>query len=265
MASENDAPDTQQKKLNITEQVLDEAAIKQAIEDNQPKKPGVFRTVFLDFGRKTHWSSMKLGFGPHLSNIKSMLSPICPQCGKSILMHDNRIPRSFKGNVNWSCGNPICTFEMVAPNNFNKLKKQIADTQYPIAQKRLSQLSETEKENLIKNHFFTAKLYLCLTILASIYAIYMMFKASHIILMIPGILLISLFYLWSIKSAFRAWQIRTGLLFLPNSPFLAWYRYAPAKYNLKWYDGENPLPIETLEHLAAQKNHLINDLTHDKK
>lgn len=263
MSSENDVSDTTRKKSNITEQVLDEAAIKQAIEENKPKKPGVLRAIFFDFGRKTQWSSMKTGFDPHKSNIKSMLSPICPSCGKSILMHDNRIPRSFKGNVNWTCGNPICDFEIIAPNNFNKLKKHIADTQYPIAQKRLSSLSEAEKETLIKNHFFSAKLYLCLVVLASIYAVYMMFKAEHALLLMPGLLLIALFYLWSITAAYRAWQVRTGLLFLPNSPFLAWFRYAPSKYNLDWYDGVNPLPVETLELLTKQKEHLLSDLNND--
>ncbi len=83
-----------------------------------------------------------------------MLSPTCPECGKSILMHDNRIPRSYKGNVNWVCAHPLCEYEIVAPNNFKQLKKLIANTHYPRGQERLASMSNDEIDKLIKNHQF---------------------------------------------------------------------------------------------------------------
>ncbi|HCA5183812.1 TPA: hypothetical protein MW242_003458 [Acinetobacter baumannii] len=252
-----------QEKSNITQQVLDEAAIKQAIEENQPKKSGIIRTVFFDFGRKTHWSSARKGFLPHLSNVMSMLSPNCPMCGKSILMHDNRIPFKFKGNVVWFCGSPICDYEIIAPNSFNLLKKQIANTHYVIAQERLAMFSEAEKLALISSHFFKSKLYLLLSLLAVVYTIYMTFMAQYKFLVLPGYLFVFLFVIYSIRWAYRAWQIRTGMLFLPNSPFLAWFRYAPSRYNLDWYDGKNPLPKDVLDRLSENKKHFLKDTNKD--
>lgn len=265
MSSDKNVSDSAVKKVNITEEVLNEVAIKQAIEDNQPRKPGVLRRVFFDFGRKTHWSSAKKGFLPHLSNVRSMLSPTCPECGKSVLMRDNRIPRSYKGNVNWVCGHPLCEFEIIAPNNFKKLKKLIADTHYPKGQARLASMSQAERDELIKNHQFSSYLYLALCMFTGIYVIYMFFKALYPLLVVPGVLLVLYLFMVSINSAYRAWQVRTGLIFLPNSPFLAWFRYAPKKYSLDWYDGKHPLPIETLNKLAERKQHLIDNLNINDK
>ena len=160
MSSDKNSSDSATQKVNITNEVLDEAAIKQAIEASQPRKSGILKRVFFDFGRKTHWSSARKGFLPHLSNIRSMLSPTCPECGKSILMHDNRIPRSYKGNVNWVCAHPLCEYEIVAPNNFKQLKRLIANTHYPRGQERLASMSNDEIDKLVKNHQFSSYLYL---------------------------------------------------------------------------------------------------------
>lgn len=59
-------------------------------------------------------------------------------------------------------------------------------------------------------------------------------------LVVPGVLLVFYLYMVSINSAYRAWQVRTGLLFLPNSPFLAWFRYAPKNIA---YRGMTAKPI----------------------
>ncbi|MCF1283208.1 hypothetical protein [Acinetobacter pittii] len=79
MSSDKNSSDSAPQKVNITNEVLDEAAIKQAIEASQPRKSGILKRIFFDFGRKSHWSSARKGFLPHLSNIRSMLSPTCPE------------------------------------------------------------------------------------------------------------------------------------------------------------------------------------------
>lgn len=265
MSSDKNSSDSATQKVNITNEVLDDAAIKQAIEASQPRKSGILKRVFFDFGRKTHWSSARKGFLPHLSNIRSMLSPTCPECGKSILMHDNRIPRSYKGNVNWVCAHPLCEYEIVAPNNFKQLKRLIANTHYPRGQERLASMSNDEIDKLVKNHQFSSYLYLALSMFTGLYVVYMFFKALYPMLVVPGVLLVFYLYMVSINSAYRAWQVRTGLLFLPNAPFLAWFRYAPKKYSLSWYDGKNPLPVETLNKLADRKQHLIDNFNNNDK
>lgn len=67
MSSDKNSSDSATQKVNITNEVLDEAAIKQAIEANQPRKSGILKRIFFDFGRKSHWSSARKGFLPHLS------------------------------------------------------------------------------------------------------------------------------------------------------------------------------------------------------
>ena len=56
MSSDKNSSDSATQKVNITNEVLDEAAIKQAIEASQPRKSGILKRVFFDFGRKSHWS-----------------------------------------------------------------------------------------------------------------------------------------------------------------------------------------------------------------
>lgn len=236
-------------KRGVSTEVLDEAAIKQSIEDNAPRKHGILRTVFFDFGRKTQYQSMKLNFLPHWSNVKAFLSPICPDCGTSILMYDSRIPRSYKGNVNWACGNLDCNFELVGPKSFRKIKQQIGSTFFEFGQDRLANISDADRDKLITGHLSKAKLFLGITVFMGVYLIYIYTHAATIWPCLPVILLATFFYIQSITYAYRAWQICTGMLFLPSNPFLAWYRYAPSKYNLDWYNGYNPLPENILEQL----------------
>ncbi len=46
MSSDKNSSDSATQKVNITNEVLDEAAIKQAIEANQPRKSGILKRVF---------------------------------------------------------------------------------------------------------------------------------------------------------------------------------------------------------------------------
>ena len=160
-------------------------------------------------------------------------------------MHDNRIPRSYKGNVNWVCAHPLCEYEIVAPNNFKQLKRLIANTHYPRGQERLASMSNDEIDKLVKNHQFSSYLYLALSMFTGLYVVYMFFKALYPMLVVPGVLLVFYLYMVSINSAYRAWQVRTGLL--------------------SWYDGKNPLPVETLNKLADRKQHLIDNFNNNDK
>ena len=249
MNKDEKALDSTLLKTGVSTEVLDEAAIKQSIEDNAPRKSGILRTIFFDFGRKTQYQSMKLNFLPHLSNVKAFLSPICPNCGTSILMYDSRIPRSYKGNVNWQCGNLDCNFELVGPKNFRKIKQQIGATFYDFGQDRLANISDEDRDKIILGHLSRAKLFLGLTVLMALYLIYIFMHATTIWPCIPVVLFLFFFYIQSTTYAYRAWQVCTGILFLPSNPFLACYLYAPYKYNLDWYTGSNPLPEEILEQL----------------
>lgn len=245
---------------------LDEDAIRDSIERTQPKKSGPLKFIFLDFGRKTHYQSIKLNFKPHLSNFLAFLSPTCPKCGSSILMRDHRIPFSYKDNVLWFCGGSRCDYSIVAPNNFKKLKQAIVPSAYSLARDKWLNLSEDEKLKNIANHYLYAKIYLVFFLIIFVYALYHAFASSFFVFM--HVFSFSLFiFLLSITRAYRAWQMRTGLIFMKNSPFLAWFKYAPSRYSLEWWDGVNPLPVEVLDKLEVfysdddlgHKHTVVND------
>lgn len=62
MSSDKNSSDSATQKVNITNEVLDEAAIKQAIEANQPRKSGILKRVFLISGVKATGVQLEKGF-----------------------------------------------------------------------------------------------------------------------------------------------------------------------------------------------------------
>lgn len=175
-------------------------------------------------------------------SFRGVTSPICVMCNGGILMHSqNQIP--VDGEVLWFCSNSECSFRIsAAPANKDILMldvRQKLNTDINlVGQNRWSELSESEKEDLIDGHLAKAKMlgWVSLVLfLLTIFEIVMQFWWA-LMMMLPVLLLALLL---SVKWGYRAWQIKTGNVFLPNSMFVDWLKTAESYYSVDWVDQEN--------------------------
>lgn len=168
---------------------------------------------------------------------KGLRSPICPQCNNGILMYDQT--SVVRNQVEWFCSNSnLCNFSTISEPSFSKIEQKIQEILPSLknaSYQKWKSLTEDEKQNLISRHLLQSKIYLFLTaIVLSIICAEILYSFYFVaLLMIP---LTCLTYLIALKWGYRAWQVKTGKVFLPKSPFILWLKTAKKYHNVDWVD-----------------------------
>lgn len=181
---------------------------------------------------------------------RSLTSRICPLCGQGMLMF-NRNAEPVDGNVMWFCSKePVCNYEVFGPPSgimeLNPDINSIVDVDaLRIGKGRWEALTKEEKEELISSHLEKAKIYRAFTMfmgaMLCLQMVLFMFKSAAIFLwtFIFLLALTSYLALISVSWAYRAWQIKTGNVYLPESPFPLWLRTAEKYFSVDWVDEQN--------------------------
>lgn len=186
-------------------------------------------------------------------SFRALSSPICPACSNGILMHDiKEIPQD--GKVLWFCSKaPTCGFNMLAPpaaggllmNGINDALQQNIKT---LGADRWERLTETEKAELIESHLMKAVLYRNVSFIALLFCFVQAYFSIWFGLILV-LMMTALGVLLSLKWGYRAWQIKTGNVYLPKSKFVWWLKNAPNFYHIGWVDeaANTKTPEETKE------------------
>ena len=175
-------------------------------------------------------------------SIRGVTSPICVMCNSGILMHQkDQVP--VNGQVLWFCSNDTaCSFSVWAASS-NKdvlmmdVRQKINKDISTVGQNRWTDLSEAEKENLIEGHLSKANMLKWVTLVLGgilIFDLVMQFWWAFI-MMLPVMCLAAVL---SVKWCYRAWQIKTGNIFLPESMFMNWLKTAKEYYSVDWVDQD---------------------------
>lgn len=219
---------------------------------------------------KRHWlfkkMPMKASSLENLANsteelvktFKSANSIVCPHCSHGILMCDNEISNKYPGKIEWWCS-AKCGFKIFALPTFKAVRDAVKAPAYYIAQERLSNMTPEQIEKIIKEHQYKSKLYR--------YASYgfismaMMQAIKQQWFLIPQWLIIMVFaYLFSLKWAYRAWQLKSKNIHLKHNPFFGWLFNAPKWFSLDWYDN-NTEKRERLQSIVNENE----DFAHQKE
>lgn len=175
-------------------------------------------------------------------SIRGVTSPICVICNGGILMHNpNQVP--VNGQVKWFCSNSLCSFEVWAASASKDVlmldvRKKIHTDISDLGRDRWSELSESEKQDLVVGHLSKASMLRWVSVflfMLIIFEIVMQFWWA-LMMMLP---VLCLAILLSLKWCYRAWQIKTGNVFMPNSMFMDWLKTAESYYSVDWVDSKN--------------------------
>lgn len=171
-------------------------------------------------------------------NFRALSSPICPMCGKGILMYDLK-KEPVSGQVLWFCSKQkSCNYSVWAEPSlmgiFNEdlAKKTEGINRHKIWTDQWEKLSEEEKNDLVQNHLLSAVIYRNISfIVALVVFAQVVFKwwwsFSLSFLMLIAVILLSL------RWGYFAWRIKTG-----HAGFIDWIKNAKSFYNLDWIDDK---------------------------
>lgn len=176
-------------------------------------------------------------------SIRGVTSPICVMCNSGILMHrKDQLP--VNGQVLWFCSNDTaCSFTVWAASSnkdifMSDVRQKINTDIHVVGQNRWDDLNDSEKQSLIDGHLSKANMlkWVALFLMALIIFEAVMGYWWALIMMFP---VWGLSILLSVKWCYRAWQIKTGNVFLPNSMFMDWLKNADEYYSVDWVDQSN--------------------------
>lgn len=193
------------------------------------------------------------------SNYVACNSVICPNCSSGIMMRDSQINPQFQGNVEWFCSNNSnCDFIVYALPTFIDLKIRIKEPAYDIGQMRLKAMSNIDRNELINEHMAKARMFL----FASVFFFVVFFwniLFQRWILCIQFLIITLVAFAFAVKWAYRAWQIKSGNVFLKHSPFVGWFVHAPKWFSLKWYDNDSAAAQKLNDEVLEIQNKKLNE------
>lgn len=216
---------------------------------------------------KRHWlfrkMPMKASSLETLSNsteelvktFKAANSIVCPKCSHGILMCDNDISREYPGKIEWWCS-AKCGFKVFAQPTFKAVREAVKAPAYYIAQERLASMTPEQIAKIIKEHQYKSKLFRTATYSFLFMVIWQAFSQQWF-LVIQWLIMMTLSYLFALKWAYRAWQLKSKNIHLKHSPFMGWLINAPKWFSLDWYD-ENSEKSEQLQLIIDENEGIAN-------
>lgn len=190
-----------------------------------------------------------------IKTFKSANSIVCPKCSHGILMCDNEISRNYPGKVEWWCS-ANCGFKVFSEPTFKAVREAVKAPAYYIAQERLASMTPEDIEKIIKEHQYKSKLFRTASYGFLFMAIWQLFSQQWF-LVIQWLIIMTLAYLFALKWAYRAWQIKSKNIHLKHSPFTGWLFNAPKWFSLNWYD-ENEEKRMQLQNLVNENEEYAN-------
>lgn len=190
-----------------------------------------------------------------VGTVKSVNSVICPKCSNGILMCDKDISRTYPGKVEWWCSKS-CGFKVYAHPSFKAVREAVKAPAYYIAQERLSNMTVEDINKIIKEHQYKSRLFRLMTYGFLSMLVWQLVQ-SQWFLAIQWTIMSTIAFLFSLKWAYRAWQIKSKNIHLKHSPFIGWLMNAPKWYSLDWYDN-NEAERDKLQNLIDDKEEYVS-------
>lgn len=238
LSNESDKLQEHRKKLKQSEE--NALLYEESKAINEPKKRrGFFRKVGRLYFKQVPMAILNVK-SLHQNNkfivnsIKGISSPTCIQCNQGILMYDKN--KVINNEVEWFCSK--CDFTIIAGSSFSSVRDELQHCLPEVVQSKRSlwhDLTDQEKDELIKGHLSASKIYLFITFLLILFFGYQIYAKSILgILFAVSVLLFA--FISSLKWGYRAWQVKSGNLFLAKSPFVCWLKNAKHYYSVDWVD-----------------------------
>jgi hypothetical protein len=153
----------------------------------------------------------------HLKDlVNTIRNPHCPMCDKGVMFVHKDAEPDENALYPWTCSGG-CGFGVLTHRDQDSINKVLLPLIAKKGRTQLNGMSEEEQAGLIKSHTRQSRMFWVLAVLCPLIALYS-FVTGSVALTCISILSMTLpFSALAIKWSYRAWQVRTGTLYVEGA------------------------------------------------
>ena len=158
---------------------------------------------------------------------KSLANPVCPECGKGVLVmqneQQNHAGQHFeKPLYPWVCNR--CPFSFLGEAKASKVSESTTRYRNERVKAVFLDMDHTELERIARGHCLHSRVFFLASVLTMIGFFYMLVWGSGAMLAANWFSIAFALWVFGMKRSYRSWQVRTGHLFFEGA-FWFWFKH----------------------------------------
>lgn len=159
------------------------------------------------------WSQIKRNHGFIRDLWRTVRNPHCPECGRGVVHLPADTQPDDKALYVWECS-AQCGFGVLAPKDVAEICRIVGARMEVRGKQRLAFLEDQERSKLIRSHLRKSRGYWAVVAFVFLVAAWQLAAGASLMVVLTVLSMCIPFYAHAIRWSYRAWQVRTGTLFV---------------------------------------------------
>lgn len=175
------------------------------------------------------WRHIQANNGYIRDLFRTLRNPQCPECGRGVMHLPADTQPDDKALYGWECS-AHCGFRVFAPQDPREIARIVEARMELRGKQRLAFLTDQQRGKLIRSHLLKSRAYWTADALVFFMFARQLATGAPVMVVLSVLSLCLLFSVYAIRWSYRAWQVRTGTLFVPG----AFVRYVRDMLWIRW-------------------------------
>lgn len=162
------------------------------------------------------WRQLKANNGYIRDLWRTLRHPQCPECGRGVMHLPSDAQPDEQALYGWECS-AHCGFRVFAPHDPQEIARIVSARLELRGKQRLAFLQDQERGKLIRSHLLKSRAYWTVAALVFLMFAWQLAMGAPVMVVLSVLSLCLPFSVHAIRWSYRAWQVRTGTLFVPGA------------------------------------------------
>ena len=162
------------------------------------------------------WRQIKANNGYIRDLWRTLRNPQCPECGRGVMHLPADSQPDDKALYGWECS-ARCGFRVLAPEDPAEIRRIVQARSETRGKQRLAFLGDPERDKLITSHLRKSRAYWAFGAFAFLMAVWQLAAGAPLMVVLSALSLCLPFSILAIRWSYRAWQVRSGTLFVEGA------------------------------------------------
>ncbi|EOZ1557807.1 hypothetical protein ACQK1D_003686 [Escherichia coli] len=162
------------------------------------------------------WRQLRANNGYIRDLWRTLRHPQCPECGRGVMHLPANAQPDEKALYPWECS-AKCGFGVLAPQDPAEIRHIVQARSETRGKQRLAFLGDPERDKLIASHLRKSRAYWAFGAFAFLMAVWQLAAGAPLMVVLSALSLCLPFSILAIRWSYRAWQVRSGTLFVEGA------------------------------------------------
>ena len=162
------------------------------------------------------WRQLRANNGYIRDLWRTLRHPQCPECGRGVMHLPANAQPDEKALYPWECS-AKCGFGVLAPQDPAEIRHIVQARSETRGKQRLAFLGDPERDKLITSHLRKSRAYWAFGAFAFLMAVWQLAAGAPLMVVLSALSLCLPFSILAIRWSYRAWQVRSGTLFVEGA------------------------------------------------